>query len=331
MLAWLCLARLSTVRAVETTQVDESASQPPVTALVLHPRGDLLIAGSQSGLQFYTWPELRPQQRQTTSVLQMHDLAIDAGGQRLLVAGGEPAQSGRIELLDLQQREPNRTVRLGDDVVYRVRWAAQDRLIVAAGGDGMCRVVNAADFTERLAYRGHSRAVLALTLLSAAAGDIQGDDSTRLQCLTGGVDMTLRLWNSHTGITARTLENHVAPINDAALRPQSKSTVLDWVASISEDRTVRLWQPAIGRLVRFARLPSPPRALAWSHDGERLYVACNDGEVRELSFESLEVLRRFPGRVGRPHALLVDSQRAQLAVAGQHGVNAIMLPANPKP
>ena len=54
------------------------------------------------------------------------------------------------------------------------------------------------------------------------------------------------------------------------------------VASISDDRTVRFWQPTIGRIMRFARLESVPLCLTWSRDGRRLVTGCADGAVRVI-------------------------------------------------
>ena len=35
------------------------------------------------------------------------------------------------------------------------------------------------------------------------------------------------------------------------------------VASASADRTIRIWQPTIGRLVRYVRLEAEPLSIAW--------------------------------------------------------------------
>ena len=65
------------------------------------------------------------------------------------------------------------------------------------------------------------------------------------------------------------------PITSIAFDPDGKSVlrpgdhVLPMVASASEDKTVRLWQPTIGRMVRFSKLKSEPLDADWLPDGSR--------------------------------------------------------------
>ncbi|MEJ7637159.1 MAG: hypothetical protein WKF75_04000, partial [Singulisphaera sp.] len=96
----------------------------------------------------------------------------------------------------------------------------------------------------------------------------------RAAVLSAGIDETIRLWDVDSGQSLRTLSNHTRPVHHLALRPNADDDTPPSVASVSEDRTVRLWQPTIGRLVRFVRLKSVPMEVAWTADGRTLYVAC---------------------------------------------------------
>src|SRR6185295_9428573 len=106
------------------------------------------------------------------------------------------------------------------------------------------------------------------------------------QALTSSVDQTIQLWNVADAKRIRSLSNHTATVNDLVLKPirDDSPPVL---ASISEDRTIRLCQPSIGRLMRFAKLPSPPRTMKWDRTGEMLFVGASDGLIRVLDFGSL--------------------------------------------
>ena len=109
------------------------------------------------------------------------------------------------------------------------------------------------------------------------------------------------------------------------------------VASIGADRTLRLWQPTIGRMVRLARLESDPTALAWLADGRAVAVACADGHVRLIDPETVAILSDLPALDGRPYCL-ATAPDGSLLVGGQHGriglaspLPAQELPLPPRP
>src|SRR5690606_12450025 len=83
------------------------------------------------------------------------------------------------------------------------------------------------------------------------------------------------------------------------------------------DGTVRLWQPGIGRLVRFARLPSPPLDLAWEPDGRMIIAACRAGIVRRIDPGAVEVISEK--RIARGWLYAVAASKAGGFAAGGDG------------
>jgi WD40 repeat protein len=83
--------------------------------------------------------------------------------------------------------------------------------------------------------------------------------------------------------------------------------------------------------MRFARLPSIPRAVAWSDDGDRLLVGCNDGRIRVFDPDSMDVMSDQQGLPRRIHELLLDARANRLLLAGESGCRAGPSPfAEPK-
>jgi WD40 repeat protein len=116
----------------------------------------------------------------------------------------------------------------------------------------------------------------------------------------------------------RTLDNHTATVHDLAVRPGQPGDAPPLVASVSDDRTLRLWQPTIGRMVRFAKLSSPPLAVAWSADGKRLATSCIDGHLRVLDPDTLQATD-LPALDGRAHAVAAGAADAGSFVVGGAG------------
>jgi WD40 repeat protein len=53
---------------------------------------------------------------------------------------------------------------------------------------------------------------------------------------------------------------------------------------------VRLWQPAIGRMVRIVRHPAAVLCVAWDRDGSHLITGSKDGRLRVVDGDSDAVL-----------------------------------------
>ena len=90
------------------------------------------------------------------------------------------------------------------------------------------------------------------------------------------------------------------------------------VASAAGDRTIRFWQPTIGRMMRYVRLESEPLAIAWIN--ESIIVAgCLDGQARVINTDDVEVLQTILGIKGWAYAVAVHPDDGTIAIAGSNG------------
>jgi WD40 repeat protein len=285
---------------------------PPVTAAAFAPDGKQVVVGSQDGVAVYSWPDLKPVSRVKVELAHVHDLVFSPDGKTLLAAGGSPAEEGAVEVLSWPDGKRVRRVAEWKDLVYRVTWSPDGSLWAVASADGTCRVSASDSGKQLVKYEGHSRAVLAVVFLP--------DGKT---AVSAGVDQTLQVWDATTGKHVRTLDNHTNTVNDLAVRPHADKDKPPVLASIGEDRTVRLWQPTTGRLMRFTRLESVPRAVVWSPDGTRLLVGCNDGKVRVLDPDTLEVASTAKGLDDRVHTLIHDPKGKSRVLVGGAGIRGV--------
>jgi WD40 repeat protein len=101
------------------------------------------------------------------------------------------------------------------------------------------------------------------------------------------------------------------------------------LASVSDDRTVRFWQPTIGRMVRFVRLEGAvPLAVAWMPAGEAIVASCTDGRVRLVDPDTVNVLHDLPAIEGWAYSIAVHPQGREVVVGGEEGqLRRVVLPA----
>lgn len=302
-MAWFLIGLLGTASASGLA----AEPAPPITALALTPDGTGVLVGSQAGLELLRTSDLKPVRRLTTELLHLHDLSFSPDGKTLAAAGGNPARSGGVEFFRWPESSLIRRVHPNKDLIYGLSWQADGRLLATASADRTVSLIETATGNVAQVLEGHSRAVVTAVFLP-------GEDGL----VTAGVDESLRLWNPRTGQVLRTFANHTRPVHHLALKPGGDRTAPPTIASVSDDRTVRFWQPTLGRMVRFVRLPSVPLSACWTGDGKWLVVACKDGRLRAIDPEEAEVRLDVPGLEGVAYSL-VAMPDGSLLIGGEKG------------
>ena len=196
----------------------------------------------------------------------------------MLVAGGSPGLTGVVQMRSWPDLKLEQSWSEHQDVVYNVAWRGDGQEWVSVSWDGYCRVYGLNGKASHITMTSHSAPVFAATYLL---------DGT---VATAGGDRTIVVWNSATGLTLKVLRQHTGTVHTLAPQPVREGGQESLLASASEDRTVRFWQPTAGRMVRFHRFASTPRSIAWTHDGSFLIVGCDDGAVVRLDPVSLTSL-----------------------------------------
>lgn len=282
------------------------AAEPPITSLVLSPDGESLIACSQAGLHVYHWPHLEaPTMSIETELVNIHDAAFSQAGDLLAVAGGAPAQSGNVEIYSWPAVERQHTLQQHQDSVLATAWLNADTL-ASASLDRQILFWRLGESSPARELQGHSRGISSLCFLT--------DGQHLVSC---GIDQNLRVWDVPSGKLIRSLNNHTRSVHRVALRPANDG--LPMVASASDDRTVRFWQPTIGRMVRFIRLQAVPLDLHWLPDGQAVVATCNDGRLRWIDPETAEVTRDVQAFDGWCYSLAIHPTDGSLVVGGRNG------------
>lgn len=277
--------------------------EPPITALALTPNRQHYVTGSQAGMAVYRLNDHGKVRSLTSKLHHVHDLAFSPDGKNLLAVGGAPAELGEAELFAWPDGTLLQRWRLSDDLLYRAAWSSDSQWFACGGHKNLCVATNVAGQTMAQ-YTGHSRSVLAMAIMPG-----------NQQLLSAGVDQTIQQW-SLDGARQRTLNNHTATVTDLVLRTVANNEAVQLV-SASEDRTVRLWQPDIGRMIKFIRLESIPRRVV-EHPPNEVIAACDDGSLVVIDAEDMKVVRTFKTTVSPIYELvMVDSK---VLVAGGNGV-----------
>lgn len=301
----LCLAQCLCLVWVGLAWSTVSLAAPaPITTVAFSPDGKAVVAGSQAGVRVFSWPDLQLAHSLTTQLVNIHDLKFSPDGKHLAVGGGEPAESGAVEILAWPSGESQTLLAGHTDSVLGVAWRSNAQL-ASASLDHEVVLWSLPDRGEVHRFRGHSRGVSSVCFLS------DGDTM-----VTAGLDQNIRVWDIESRELKRTLNNHKREIHELAMRPAEG---LPMVASVSRDRTMRLWQPTIGRMVRFAQLPGPPLSVTWLPDGSLVAVTVTDGNVYLIDPDTVEIVKTIAGDGTWAYALTSHPSEATLVAGDRQG------------
>lgn len=288
-------------------------ADPPITALAFTKDQLQVISGSQRGLVVCNWPNLTQTRSFDCGLDNIHCIAPSLDRKELLVGGGRPGLSGVVQLRSWPELELKETWQDHRDVVYEVAWREDGSEWASVSWDGVCKVYAVNAKSAHSSKTNHSAPLFAATYLGGRT------------LATAGVDRTIVVSNTESGKVIRSLTQHTKTIHALASQPSRADVPQRLLASASEDRTVRFWQAEIGRMVRFLRFASIPRAIAWSPDGSRLVVGCDDGTVNEVDPDSLSVQIIAKKGIGVQN-IIVDAGYKHIVATGGEELWSIQIP-----
>ena len=306
--AVIVLVFLSSPIVSQTTKRTPS----PITTVCLT-KDSQLISGSDDGLQVHDLETLNPIQRIATEVEKHYSIVASPDGSKLAVAGGTPAEIGVVEVFSVPEMKLLKRFAGFDDIATDVAWLDEDRL-VAASVTGNCCVFDLKPSSKENSpplFNVHSKPILSITVLQ------------NKEIISAGKDASIRVWKTGSPSKAGVLNNHIDIVNSVSVRPTQENQVHEMTASVSNDATIRLWQPSIGRMVRFKRLESKPTSVIWNRDGTTAIVGCEDGSILTIdpSNANQVVALKTDGWIYDMHLASDDS----IFVAGEKGLSRVRL------
>lgn len=147
--------------------------------------------------------------------------------------------------------------------VNDVAFSLDGQQIATGSDDGSIRIWSAAGQPLQV-ITGHSERV---TVVRWSL------DSSRIVSASGKGKM--RIWDVQSGIEARALEGHTESVADMAISPAGNQLV-----SVGWDKMVKVWNIDTGKLVNSVAVPAVVECCAFTSDGGRILLGCQDNLVR---------------------------------------------------
>ena len=183
-------------------------------------------------------------------------------------------------------------------VITRLSWAPDGIRFASAGQDGVIRIWDTESGKlkqELVVLRSQLRKpnwLLDLrdpSAIGIAWTPAWSPDGQTIACGYG--DTAIRVWDTATGRTLKTLDGHQDKVNNVAWSPDGNT-----LASSADDSTVRLWDVRREKcLATLIGHRDGINNIAWHPEGRILASASLDGTIRLWDAESYESIRTLSG------------------------------------
>jgi WD40 repeat protein len=280
----------------------------PIAALAFSPDGLTLASSGHKRVDLRSTEGGAIRNSIDCSFPRITSLAYAADG-RLIVGGGVPGVSGSVSIIDSNSTHISRELGGCSDLVTSVAASPDDRWLAIGSADHSATIyslaINSRSNSVRLA--GHTGPVLALAFTP---------NSDLL--ITASADRSIKTWTLK-GELVRSFNHHTEAVNALAIRPRGDSGPVE-CASGSEDGTVRIWQPVIGRMVRIIRgHGGPVFALAYTPAGTALFSAGKEALLRQLDIDSDQIITQQPANSDVIYSLAISPNGSKLATGDWSG------------
>ncbi len=195
--------------------------------------------------------DLIPKRRVALPMTKVCCVVADDRHNRLYVGGGDAGESGVLCAFDPVLGSLVQTRELHADLVMAVAISPDGKYSLTGAWDQTIGLVDL-QTNEARGVGGHTGAINGVAWVDERV------------FVTGSDDHTLRVWAvADTRVTGVHEQHTNGIVGLMACRSATNgdAAIPSTVVSIGRDRTVRLWWPGIGRMVRFVRLDSQPKCL----------------------------------------------------------------------
>ena len=284
-----------------------------VTAVAWSPDGKLLAVARFSEVQLINTETRQPVHVISDQPGKVNSVKFSADGRWLVIASGVTGLRGQATLWDVAANKPVRLFAGHRDILFAALLSPDSKLLATASYDRQIILWNSETGQQIRALKGHNDAIYDLafnpagTVIASASGDQtvklwQVSTGIRLDTLSqplkeqicvsfspdgqvvvaGGVDNRLRVWKFMSAevpqinplLLARFA--HEGPLVQLAFSKDGKQLV-----SVSEDRTVKLWDASTyTQTYVFEKQPDITAALAWSPAGDQFVLGRMDGSLQ---------------------------------------------------
>lgn len=263
------------------------SSRAPVTSISFSPDNSSLAATGHRSVSIYSaetgqWLESLP-----CPMPKILGVSFDPTGKFLAISGGDPGLNGQVQWRSMPKGDLLAQWTNHSDLVTAMAFSPNGKFFAWTSADHSVSILSPPHVTNTSPQilKGHSGPVLSLAF---------SPDSQLL--VTTSADRSLKVWDVMHHKLIRSFTHHTATVHDVAFRPLLSNAphTPAYCATASDDRTVRVWQPSLGRMVRIVRQHlGPAFAVEFARDGSHLFSAGQEGLIRVIDAESDQILRSW--------------------------------------